>query len=555
MTDYTGSITPAAGQGFILKGGDTWVASDLGDVWKWGGTSGSPIYIGVDQTWFVGGSWTRPIFSCGGASCSGTGNYANYFMIVGSYVTIDNIEFTGLLASGTNGQPSYVVTELDHDIVENSYFHGWTMANGATRDAQMVVSFSNNNFPPYTSQGSGLFFSVIDGSDTARNSMHAIGGSPTYIVGNVIQYVTNTADNIQASNVHDNYFGPVVLSFQSGAHQNVLSVCCADNSNTNQFFYNNVFTGTTCGPCGGVVKLWLDQFGTSNTVGYAFNNVIYNNAPGNMINQGHGTAGTNVGTWNFFNNTVECGTDTSQAPCVNATGVPITSVATFNSINNHWISSTAPIVCSGGYSCPETSDLTQSISKANGQGYSSARTFVFPPASGSGSTVAAGTNVQSMCATINGLDATAGAACKKDTGYACSYSTGNHTVSCPARTPLLRPVSGNWDVGGYQWTGSSAALQPSCSRESGTYSSTQTVTCTNPNTGTTAMCYTTDGSLPITNYPTSKACSHGTVYNTAISVASSETLSVVASTTLLSDSTQVQYVYTIGSQAATSTFR
>lgn len=452
MTDYAGSITPAAGQGFILKGGDTWGASDLGDVWKWGGTSGSPIYIGVDQKWFNGSSWVRPIFTCGGAACSGTGNYANYFMIVGSYVTVDNIEFTGLLAPGTSGQPSYVLTELDHDVVENSYFHGWTMANGANHDDEMVVAFANNSFPPYTSQGSGLFYSVIDGSDTARNSMHAIGGSPTYIVGNVIQYVTNTTDNIQASNVHDNYFGPVVLSFQSGAHQNVLSICCADNSNTKQFIYNNVFTGTICGPCGGIVKLWLDQFGSSNTVGYAFNNVIYNNSPGNMINQGHGTAGANVGTWNFFNNTVECGTDTSQIPCVNAAGVPSNAIAVFNSTNNHWILSGSPIVCSGGYSCPQTTDLTQTVSTANGQGYTSAQTYAFSPTSGGDSTVGTGSNIQSICTTINGLDRTAGAACQNSTGYACSYNRTNHAVSCPNETEIVRPASAAWDIGAHLYS-------------------------------------------------------------------------------------------------------
>ena len=60
-TGNCASVTPAAGEGFILRGGDTWTGSDLGVSWSWSGTPTNPIYIGVDLTWHAGASWTRPI--------------------------------------------------------------------------------------------------------------------------------------------------------------------------------------------------------------------------------------------------------------------------------------------------------------------------------------------------------------------------------------------------------------------------------------------------------------------------------------------------------------
>ena len=148
MVGCTGSCAsyiPKPGDQFILRGGDTWGASSLGVIWTWSGTAASPIYIGVNKTWYSGSSWARPIFSCGGVPCSGTGNAENYIFVVGSYVTIDNIEFTGLAENNSGAQ--YVSTQLDHDIVENSYFHGWVL-DGQTSDSDCATSFDSNNFSP-----------------------------------------------------------------------------------------------------------------------------------------------------------------------------------------------------------------------------------------------------------------------------------------------------------------------------------------------------------------------------------------------------------------------
>lgn len=86
MPSATGNAsahTPSAGDSFILYGGDTWTASDLGINWTnytgsaancvlpyGSGATSSCIYVGVDKTWYksstCGSSWCRPIFNAGG---------------------------------------------------------------------------------------------------------------------------------------------------------------------------------------------------------------------------------------------------------------------------------------------------------------------------------------------------------------------------------------------------------------------------------------------------------------------------------------------------------
>jgi hypothetical protein len=90
---------------------------------------------------------------------------------------------------------------------------------------------------------------------------------------------------------------------------------------------------------------------------------------------------------------------------------------------------------------------------------------------------------------------------------------------------------------------STQAIAPSCSPGSGIVP--QTVTCTNPNTGTTVMCYATGATTPVTN-GVGTGCTTGTQYTTALTIFVAETLNVVAGTSLLTDSNEVSYTYTSG---------
>ena len=160
-----------------------------------------------------------------------------------------------------------------------------------------------------------------------------------------------------------------------------------------------------------------------------------------------------------------------------------------------------------------------------------------------------GTSIASYCALIAAVNSAAGAACLLDTPYAVSYNTANHTVVIPARSGQLNRGSSP-DEGAYEYSSSSNpnAAIPSCSPDAGTYNGTQTVTCTDSSAGA-IMCYTTNGTTPATNGATS--CSNGTKYTTTISVASTETLKVIAGGTGYTDDPVISALYTItGSSAA-----
>lgn len=92
-------------------------------------------------------------------------------------------------------------------------------------------------------------------------------------------------------------------------------------------------------------------------------------------------------------------------------------------------------------------------------------------------------------------------------------------------------------------TTATQASPPSCTPITGTYSGAQNITCTNPNSGTTVMCYSLI-TTPVTN-GLGTGCTTGTQYSTAINISSTSTLNIVAGTSTLADSSVTSYTYTI----------
>ena len=244
------SYAPQPGDSFILKGGDTWVASDLGVAWHWSGTAGSPIYVGVDPSWYSGSYWTRPIFTCGGGSCS----QSNIWVSGNSYFTVDNIEITGYHTANEGGG-NMIYNYGPNQVYENLYIHGWSHASSGDGDNGQIFGWGGE-----PNAGSCVHDSVIDGTDTTQDMMAAFIGTIPCAYNNVVRYVSNGFE-ATGSNWHDNLVGPIAQSFSSGAHQNAMFNFGPDNGAGTMFLYNNVITGTIgsiCGSvCGGIVKLWL----------------------------------------------------------------------------------------------------------------------------------------------------------------------------------------------------------------------------------------------------------------------------------------------------------
>jgi hypothetical protein len=96
---------------------------------------------------------------------------------------------------------------------------------------------------------------------------------------------------------------------------------------------------------------------------------------------------------------------------------------------------------------------------------------------------------------------------------------------------------------------------PQASPPSGTPTSgvvPQTVTVTNPNSGTTLVCYAANSTIPATN-GLGTACTTGTKYTAPIVVSTAETLNLIAGVASDTDSTVVSYTYTAAAVPPTVT--
>ena len=460
------TYTPVAGDVFILRGGDTWVASDLQIGWFYNGsssncntggestspTSTSCTYIGVNSSFYnsevCGSSWCRPIFN-GGGTLGGT-----EFIYMGcKYCVIDNVEMTGLFDNAGDGG-EYVYTDQEDVEVKNGYFHGWS--HGSSTTSIPATVFSCN---PSADNCVGVTFhnNVVDGSDTSEDMMRVMLGGAVYRFNdNYIQYVESGLDTVNAFAVYENTLQIPVYN-ADGSHCNGFSTNHWSTNST--LMFNNVLANTTS-KATGCVKFWFGQTdGAASYADYYFNNVTYILDAGNVIDvtPSAGT-GSSWGTETWFNNSLECGS--TSAGFVDCTygatgGHPYTG----DFYSNFSITSSTSTIC-GPATCPnETNErLYTSVSGAtnyNGEGAS----YPFSPANSSAAGIGQGTNHTPICTTISGIDSIAGTACQSDTTFGVSYDTSNHTVSV-GRTANLRPSTGNWDVGAYQYNAGDPAPNP-----------------------------------------------------------------------------------------------
>jgi hypothetical protein len=454
MTTCTGTCasvassgsTALAGTGFILRGGDTWGSALLGISWDWGGTTANPVYIGVDLSWFSGASWTRPVFNCGGTSCGASALYINR-----SNVIEDNIEWTGLSLSGSN-TPYYISFQASNVTVSRNYMHGWSHDGTATKEAGGVNG--NASGGGAGTSGSVVEYNVCDGTDTSQDMFACYVNTIPNAWGNVAHLVVTAFDG-PGDNWHDNMVDTLVNCYVAGGcHQDgIYNTCAAYSSSI--LLYNNVVRHTTFPGSGGAVKFWLAGNCPFSGTGYMFNNVVYDNLPGNLINTG-GHNAVPYGTWYIFNNTVECGTDSSPGTCILGDNGNTGGSMTLTLSNNHWIStSPSQFSCTKTYVCTESNAVAQTLAQAQAQGYTSTSPYAFQPTSAKGSTVTAAASRQSLCSAIGEVDAIAGGACQEDTSYACAYDSTNHAVSCPMRTAVARAAEPN--IGAYQFSSTQAS--------------------------------------------------------------------------------------------------
>lgn len=568
MTGATGvpsSYTPVAGDKLIFRGGDTWhynsgVGTPVGLPWSWSWSGSSSscqlspsagtvvktscIYIGVDPSFFTGGSWTRPKFSLDNtinntqpASCSFLDDSVNALNLGSqNYLIVDNLEFSG--ACYTNPSAAYMSAQGQMIEFSNNYFHGWMITNPNTGD-------------DYHGLGGGMpkanyvrcDHNVFDNSDGSLGNLANLANQEA--VGYGINQQCKEIDHSVWSQIANGF-----VANPSSVHDNLF-----------QFMYDpGRAPGCTPPNCThGNISEWDFSAAVTGTL-YFYNNVMHDTNEG----EGVDTESGGVDVW-IFNNVswlYRAGVDgancyllvtdagkTSTVHFFNDTNVSTcsarntsTGATTFQTQNTHMIgyagSTMSTMVIGSNITLSDLgNNIFQSAATATTQGYVAGNAYA--PTSGTNSTVGAGANVtSSQCGAI--ADAGAAAACLNGIG-GVTYNATNHTAV--DNTPIARPSSGAWDTGAYEFNSGTVA-PPTFSPVAGTYLTTQTVSLSTTTSGAT-ICFTTDGTIPTES---GNVCLGGTTqtYSTALTVSSNQTIKALGTKSGLTDSSIASATYVIG---------
>ncbi|MHB8524808.1 MAG: hypothetical protein ACYDD2_01445 [Candidatus Acidiferrales bacterium] len=473
------SYTPVAGDQFIFRGGDTWHfgagAPLVGGRWNWtwSGSSGSPIYIGVDKTWFSGASWTRPILN--GDNPTSTNfvpscahDYSSSSVLVNlsvNYLTFDNFEFTGVCWSGQivdNGMLNQDGGSTN-DTIENFFCHGWTMTSAAFDNFVCIL----NNGGGTLADHNVYAYDVFDGSDSPHfpanspncqwianwpcASGQAIYGRAYDVHNCVFRYLSDFMVTNTTHTVHDNLFEYLYYSPAPGdqQHPNVINNLGGPSGDP-LYFYNNVIRHTF---------VTEDVYLAVRTDAYIFNNVFYDNMNSQYgslsggcfrINAAPGAAASQ--TVYIYNNTM------GDASCQFIFAAPNAPLAGFhgtgNFEGNHLIGF-SPAALSGLYSInggvsativDNGGEIFQTTAAANAQGFTSANNYA--PTLASNSTVGVAANLTSSCSAFS-FDS---ALCSGTSGAVAEQSgSGGQIAKYPAIPTVGRPPSGAWDAGAYEF--------------------------------------------------------------------------------------------------------
>jgi hypothetical protein len=474
--------TPTAGTGFIFRGGDTWHRNagspSLGGNWVWAqsGSANNPIYIGVDMTWFSGGSFARPIVNednpittAEPSRCTYPDDGATLLSFSGqSNVVLDAFEFLGACWSGSSG--GMTINTGNATLAERLYIHGWSVASSANDDNHDLISNSNSNAA--NNQNRKLFL-VIDGSDSTFGaacttpscvgSFGGSGGATGYAIGDcwdveysVIRHASQGMECGDASIIHDNLLEYLFEPSFGGRHGNVFEVTAGGYGDlcANFIAYNNITRNTNEG------VNWWPQCANY----YIFNNVWENSGhyapdPNGLMLSPSGGSGSGVVTAYLYNNTFQA--NKVQAGPANSSTPAWASGSSITFGNNHIMDFTSIggfFTCSSGNSCGTTDkggEVFQTTAAANNQGYVLANDYA--PASSTSATVNAGENDALFCSSIPDIAAALACASGTSGGVVEQSGWGGKMASYPAVAMI--PRIGSWDAGAYEF-GSAAMPAP-----------------------------------------------------------------------------------------------
>jgi hypothetical protein len=453
------SETSGAGNNFILKGGVTCPLSVLPWDWVYGsGTTASPIYFGVDQTWYSGDVWSRPILDAENSEIPlDVWSVALMARFYGDGYIVDNIEFKRLaqLSDDHTQQPGMLGVGTSEASVQgievkNCYFHGWSHGGTSIHDNMFImgsVLWSTIDIKLK------IHHNVFDGSDTTKDMAGIIKRSVGHFYNNYVSDVSNMLVATNTGYIWGNTFVNIAIprgincTAQNGV-ASYFSYDCTTHGNTDETYgthygyYNNYSNHVG----GGANLIYYPSPSGSTSI---FNNVIVDDGNQTMqLGAQYMTSGNSFG-YNIFNNTINGIDDVGSINGGYAGGSYKFGWAKIQ--NNHIISS--PQVNSinmSAYTTTITQDhnVDMTPAQATSANYTTSSTYpYFPPVGGS--TVNTGTSLSSICSGLSDVSPSLMATdCLKDTTLGVDYNATTHTVSYPKRTPITRTT---WDIGAYEY--------------------------------------------------------------------------------------------------------
>jgi hypothetical protein len=468
---------------------DTYPGSNESHVFFVSSGGHGASYITIENMYVHG--WVNPYLSIGtgnitGGSCIIT-NYVPYSYSNSpspSWVNSPGGMSMQSLPQGTNipegnnsptvtaisGSNPYTITFTNSSGCPTNSYNGAVIQIGIDRG---IIVAGNSAGDP----GTVITNNVFDGSDTAEVQFNPYGDcgasegnnqacmasvevgrqGPQIWRNNVMRYVSNGFIG-SSSEMSGNLMEFFRLGTDPTGHTNVwedqpcLGATCLYFGNVIR--HMNSVNSSIPGGFWNIGEPLAVAPASSGATAYVFNNDLYDMTQTVVVEINTDCNGCNTGTVDLWNNTIEGGPDGGAS-------YPVFSCTTPHCIvqNNHAVTTSGTPFGNCGSGCTQTTNLPMTQATATADGYTSSQAYAFSPTLSNSPTVGAGTNAQSLCTTLSGINAAAGTACQSDTPYAVSYNTSNHTVIIPDRVPNSRPPTGAWDVGGYEFSAGGGAPQ------------------------------------------------------------------------------------------------
>lgn len=213
MRSFTGRYTKnATGDRFIFKGGERWATTNFCFRIQSGSSSAqTPMYYGVDRTWFSGSAWTRPFFdaqSCVISNNAGIAQYSyNAAMILiqstnttqqCSNIEIDSLEIANLRGRVATNQSDGICCialrsaartseRMTNIFIHDCSFHDWTLPryNGGDDSGDWGgIKVPYGNAVPCDLTIQNCEFYQTDPSQQCGVALRSLQGTRTRIIGN-----------------------------------------------------------------------------------------------------------------------------------------------------------------------------------------------------------------------------------------------------------------------------------------------------------------------------------------------------------------------------------